>query len=97
MLDASGRRIGEDCHLAFSPERVDPGNTRWGIRETPKVVGGMTAAELAKILENTFRAVNIALVNELAILADRMGIDVSGAPRRSTSTASSSCSRSGST
>ena len=101
MLDASGRTIGEDCFLAFSPERVDPGNTRWGIRETPKVVGGMTpacteraralyalvadtvhvvsspeSAELAKILENTFRAVNIALVNELAILADRMGIDV---------------------
>jgi UDP-N-acetyl-D-glucosamine dehydrogenase len=101
MLEAAGRRIGEDCYLAFSPERVDPGNARWGIRETPKVVGGMTAActekarelyalvadtvhvvsspesaELAKILENTFRAVNIALVNEMAILADRMGIDV---------------------
>jgi UDP-N-acetyl-D-glucosamine dehydrogenase len=101
MLEAAGRRIGEDAFLAFSPERVDPGNTRFGIRETPKIVGGMSpacteraralyalvadtvhvvsspeSAELAKILENTFRAVNIALVNELAILADRMGIDV---------------------
>jgi UDP-N-acetyl-D-glucosamine dehydrogenase len=101
MLEKSGRRIGEDCHLAFSPERVDPGNTRWGFRETPKIVGGMTpacsevarrlyalvadsvhvvsspeSAELTKILENTFRAVNIALVNELAILADRMGLDL---------------------
>jgi UDP-N-acetyl-D-glucosamine dehydrogenase len=100
-LEALGRTIGRDVFLAFSPERVDPGNTRWGIRETPKIVGGMTpacaeragalyalvaddvhvvstpeSAELAKILENTFRAVNIALVNELAILADRMGIDV---------------------
>ncbi|CAN5854406.1 nucleotide sugar dehydrogenase [soil metagenome] len=101
LLEDQGRRIGEDCFLAFSPERVDPGNTRWGIRDTPKVVGGLTpacseraralyasvcdtvhvvsspeSAELAKILENTYRAVNIALVNELAILADRMGIDV---------------------
>jgi UDP-N-acetyl-D-glucosamine dehydrogenase len=101
LLEERGRRIGEDCFLAFSPERVDPGNRRWGIRETPKVVGGLTAAcseraralyasvcdtvhvvsspesaELAKIIENTYRAVNIALVNELAILADRMGIDV---------------------
>lgn len=101
MLEAAGRRVGEDVHLAFSPERVDPGNQRFGIRETPKVVGGMTpgctsravalyalvcdtvhpvsspeSAEMAKIIENTFRAVNIALVNELAILGERMGIDV---------------------
>ena len=101
MLEAAGRTIGEDAYLAFSPERVDPGNTRWGMRETPKVVGGLTpacaaraealyahicdrvhpvsspeSAEMAKIIENTFRAVNIALVNEMAILADRMGIDV---------------------
>jgi UDP-N-acetyl-D-glucosamine dehydrogenase len=101
LLDAAGRTIGEDVFLAFSPERVDPGNTRWHIRETPKIVGGLTpacaeraeglyaricdsvhpvsspeSAELAKIIENTFRAVNIALVNELAILADRMGIDI---------------------
>lgn len=101
MLEAAGRTIGQDAYLAFSPERVDPGNTRWGLRETPKVVGGLTpacaaraealyaricdrvhpvsspeSAEMAKIIENTFRAVNIALVNEMAILADRMGIDV---------------------
>ena len=101
MLEAAGRTIGQDAFLAFSPERVDPGNTRWGMRETPKVVGGLTpacaaraealyaricdrvhpvsspeSAEMAKIIENTFRAVNIALVNEMAILADRMGIDV---------------------
>jgi UDP-N-acetyl-D-glucosamine dehydrogenase len=101
ILEGTGRRIGEDVHLAFSPERVDPGNPTYGIRNTPKVVGGMTAActrraaelyatvcdtvhvvstpesaELSKIVENTFRAVNIALVNELAMLADRMGIDI---------------------
>ncbi|MEA2026320.1 MAG: nucleotide sugar dehydrogenase [Chloroflexota bacterium] len=101
MFEAAGHTIGEDAYLAFSPERVDPGNTTWGIRETPKVVGGLTpacseraealyaricdtvhpvstpeSAEMSKIIENTFRAVNIALVNELAILADRMGIDV---------------------
>jgi UDP-N-acetyl-D-glucosamine dehydrogenase len=101
ILEARGRRIGEDVYLCFSPERVDPGNATWGIRETPRVVGGMTAActeralrlygmvcsrlhvvsspesaEMAKILENTFRAVNIALVNEMAVLADRMGIDI---------------------
>ena len=101
MLEAAGRTVGEDAYLAFSPERVDPGNTRWSMRETPKVVGGLTpacaaraealyaricdrvhpvsspeSAEMAKIIENTFRAVNIALVNEMAILADRMGIDV---------------------
>jgi UDP-N-acetyl-D-glucosamine dehydrogenase len=101
MLEAAGRTIGVDAFLAFSPERVDPGNVRFGIRVTPKVVGGVTpacaqraaglyglicetvhavsspeTAEMAKIIENTFRAVNIALVNELAILADRMGIDV---------------------
>jgi UDP-N-acetyl-D-glucosamine dehydrogenase len=101
MLEAAGRTIGRDVYLAFSPERVDPGNQRYGIRQTPKVLGGMTpactaratalyericdtvhpvstpeSAEMAKIIENTFRAVNIALVNELAILGDRMGIDV---------------------
>jgi UDP-N-acetyl-D-glucosamine dehydrogenase len=101
MLERAGRTIGVDAFLAFSPERVDPGNARFGIRETPKVVGGVTpacaqraaalygricetvhpvsspeTAEMAKIVENTFRAVNIALVNELAILADRMGIDI---------------------
>jgi len=101
ILERAGRRIGEDAFLAFSPERVDPGNPTYGIRNTPKIVGGMTpactqraaelyalvcdtvhvvstpeSAELSKIVENTFRAVNIALVNELAMLADRMGIDI---------------------
>ena len=101
ILERTGRRVGEDVFLAFSPERVDPGNPTYGIRNTPKVVGGMTpgctsraaelyatvcdtvhvvstpeSAELSKIVENTFRAVNIALVNELAMLADRMGIDI---------------------
>ena len=93
--------VGEDFHLAFSPERVDPGRTDWTTRNVPKVVGGITeacteaaaalygsavdtvhrvsspeAAELTKLLENIFRSVNIALVNELAQLCDRIGIDV---------------------
>lgn len=101
ILEREGRVVGEDVFLAFSPERVDPGNARYGVRNTPKVVGGITAActkrtaelyglicetvhvvstpesaEMAKILENTFRAVNIALVNEMAMLCDRMGIDL---------------------
>jgi len=101
ILESGGRRVGEDFFLAFSPERIDPGNTRFSMRGTPRVVGGITAectrratelygrivdqihvvstpesAEMSKLLENIFRAVNIALVNELAILCDRMGIDV---------------------
>ncbi len=101
ILERSGLRAGEDFFLAFSPERIDPGNTQWTAYNTPKVVGGLTptcaelatallrqmgalvhpvssprAAELTKLLENTFRAVNIALVNELALLTERMGIDV---------------------
>ncbi len=101
ILETSGLRAGEDFHLAFAPERVDPGRTDWTTKTTPKVVGGITpacaeraaelygraidtvhcvstpeAAELTKLLENTFRAVNIALVNELAVLCDRMGIDI---------------------
>jgi len=101
ILESGGRHVGEDFFLAFSPERIDPGNTRFSMRDTPRVVGGITAectrrakelygrivdhihvvstpesAEMSKLLENTFRAVNIALVNELAILCDRMGIDV---------------------
>jgi UDP-N-acetyl-D-glucosamine dehydrogenase len=101
ILERGGRRVGEDFSLAFSPERVDPGNRRYTIRNTPKVVGGMTpectrraeglygliadevyvvstpeSAEMSKLLENIFRGVNIALVNELAILCDRMGVDV---------------------
>ncbi len=100
-LEESGLVAGEDFWLAFSPERVDPGNPDWHIENTPKVVGGLTpkchqlavalysealetivevsspeAAELAKILENTFRAVNIGLVNEMAVISDRLGIDV---------------------
>jgi UDP-N-acetyl-D-glucosamine dehydrogenase len=100
-LEASGLKVGRDFHLAFSPERVDPGNTRWRPADVPKIVGGITeecteraaalyqgaidqvhrvsspeAAELTKLLENIFRSVNIALVNELAQLCDRMGIDV---------------------
>jgi UDP-N-acetyl-D-glucosamine dehydrogenase len=101
ILETSGLKVGEDFHLAFSPERVDPGRTDWTTRNTPKLVGGMTpgcteraaelyrsavetviplstpeAAELTKLLENIFRAVNIALVNELAQLCERMDIDV---------------------
>jgi UDP-N-acetyl-D-glucosamine dehydrogenase len=97
----SGLRAGQDFHLAFSPERVDPGRTDWTTRNVPKIVGGIDessteaaaalygsavdqvhrvstpeAAELTKLLENIFRSVNIALVNELAQLCDRMGIDV---------------------
>jgi UDP-N-acetyl-D-glucosamine dehydrogenase len=100
-LEASGLRVGTDFHLAFSPERVDPGRTDWTTKTTPKIVGGITescrdaacafyeramdkvipvsspeAAELTKLLENIFRSVNIALVNELAQLCDRMGVDV---------------------
>ena len=101
VLERSGLKAGRDFHLAFSPERVDPGRTDWTTRTTPKVVGGLTAectrramelyglacetlvpvtspevAELTKLLENIFRSVNIALVNELAMLCDRMDIDV---------------------
>jgi UDP-N-acetyl-D-glucosamine dehydrogenase len=101
LLEESGLAAGRDFHLAFSPERIDPGRTDYTIRTTPKVVGGLTeacrdravalygeicdevvavstpeAAELSKLLENIFRSVNIALVNELAMLCDRMGIDV---------------------
>ncbi len=101
LLEESGLAAGRDFHLAFSPERVDPGRTDFTLRNTPKVVGGLTAAcaerarelyslvcdhvvpvsspeaaELTKLLENIFRSVNIALVNELAMLTDRMGIDV---------------------
>ena len=97
----SGLRVPDDVNVAFSPERIDPGRTDYTLRNTPKVVGGITpactaraaelyktvcdtvvevstpeAAEMSKLLENIFRSVNIALVNELAILADRMGIDI---------------------
>jgi len=101
LLEESGLAAGSDFNLAFSPERIDPGRTDYTMRNTPKVVGGLTptcreravalydhvcdqvvevstpeAAELTKLLENVFRSVNIALVNELAMLCDRMHIDV---------------------
>ena len=101
VLERGGLRVGEGFHLAYSPERIDPGRSDNQIAETPKVVGGVTqacceravalysevcdevvtvsspeAAELSKLLENTFRSVNIALVNELAQLTDRLGIDI---------------------
>jgi UDP-N-acetyl-D-glucosamine dehydrogenase len=101
LLEESGLRVGDGLSVAFSPERVDPGRTDYTLRNTPKVVGGITvestdraealyrricdhivrvttpeAAELTKLLENIFRSVNIALVNEMAILSDRMGIDI---------------------
>ena len=97
LLEASGMKAGEDFHLAFSPERIDPGRTDYTVRTTPKLVGGVTpectqraealyreicdqvvvvsspeTAELAKLLENIFRSVNIAFVNELAQLCDRL-------------------------
>ncbi len=101
ILEGSGMKAGEDFHVAFSPERIDPGRTDFTVRTTPKVVGGIgpestrraaglyericdevvvvsnpDAAELTKLLENIFRSVNIALVNELSQLCDRLGIDV---------------------
>jgi UDP-N-acetyl-D-glucosamine dehydrogenase len=100
-LEKLGLVIGKDVFLAFSPERVDPGNPKWHTKNTPKVLGGITpacteaaaalygtcidtivrvsspeAAELTKLLENTFRSVNIGLVNEMAIICDRLGVDV---------------------
>ncbi len=100
-FEQAGFVVGRDLFLAFSPERVDPGNSRWGIKNTPKVVGGVTeecgrraaalyrkaidsivlvsssdAAEMVKLLENTFRAINIGLVNELAMVCNRLGLDV---------------------
>jgi UDP-N-acetyl-D-glucosamine dehydrogenase len=101
LLERRGLRAGDGINVAFSPERVDPGRTDFTMRNTPKVVGGITeectrraadvysricdsvvpvsspeVAEMTKLLENIFRSVNIALVNELSMLADRMGIDI---------------------
>ncbi|MCS7324380.1 MAG: nucleotide sugar dehydrogenase [Anaerolineae bacterium] len=101
ILERSGLKAGADFDLAFSPERIDPGRRDWTVKNTPKVVGGLTpqataraaallgalgapvhmvssprAAEMTKLLENIFRSVNIALVNELALLSERMGIDI---------------------
>ena len=100
-LEASGLVVGKDFFLAFSPERIDPGNPNFGTRNTPKVVGGITpdctelaqafysvaietvipvssarVAEMTKLLENTFRAVNIGLVNEIAIICEKLNINV---------------------
>ena len=100
-LEDKGFVVGETVFIAFSPERIDPGNATYGVRNTPKVVGGSTencadvaaalyntgvetvvkvssptAAEMVKLLENTFRAVNIGLVNEIALMCDKLGIDV---------------------
>jgi UDP-N-acetyl-D-glucosamine dehydrogenase len=101
LLERSGLQVGKDFYLCFSPERVDPGNPTWHTVNTPKVIGGITAAclevgsalyaqvmervvpvssteaaELTKLLENTFRSINIALVNEMAQVADKLGVDV---------------------
>ncbi|POM25767.1 UDP-N-acetyl-D-glucosamine 6-dehydrogenase [Actinomadura rubteroloni] len=101
LLEATGLTAGTDFHLAFSPERIDPGNDVYGVRNTPKVVGGLTPAcaeaaaafygtfvdevvrakgtreaEMAKLLENTYRHVNIALVNEMAVFCHELGIDL---------------------
>ena len=100
-LESTGLKVGTDIHLAFSPERIDPGNPVYNVKNTPKIVGGVTptctdiahalyatvcdkvvavssptAAEMVKLVENTFRAVNIGLVNEVAIIADKLGLDV---------------------
>jgi UDP-N-acetyl-D-glucosamine dehydrogenase len=100
-LEAQGLKAGETVFVAFSPERIDPGNQVYQVRNTPKVVGGITpdcseiagklystavntvvpvssptAAEMVKLLENTFRAVNIGLVNEMAVMCDKLGLDV---------------------
>ena len=101
MLQESGMKVGQDFYLAFSPERIDPGNKKFGLRNTPKVIGGVTpsctemssmlyetfvekifpvfssrTAEMVKILENTFRAINIGLANEVAIMCNHLNINV---------------------
>jgi len=101
LEEGSGEKVGQDFFLCFSPERVDPGNVKWQVKNTPKVIGGTTpaclrlgaglygrvmdtvvpvscteAAEMTKILENTFRSINIALVNEMAQIADRLDVDI---------------------
>src|SRR6202165_1296826 len=100
-VESTGLKVGQDVFIAFAPERIDPGNTEFGIRNTPRVVGGVTpkcteaakalletivdrivavssptAAEMTKLLENTFRSVNIALANEVAIMCHHLGINV---------------------
>ena len=100
-LESSGLKVGTDFYVAFSPERIDPGNATFNTRNTPKIVGGITSqcteiarlfysqfiervipvtstkcAEMVKLLENTFRSVNIGMVNELALMCDLLGVDV---------------------
>jgi UDP-N-acetyl-D-glucosamine dehydrogenase len=100
-LETSGLKVGEDFYVAFSPERIDPGNASFNTHNTPKIVGGITpectetarlfysqfiervipvsstkCAEMVKLLENTFRSVNIGMVNELALMCDLLGVDV---------------------
>ena len=99
-LESTEMKVGADFFLAFSPERIDPGNPKYNIRNTPKIVGGVTypcgeltellyqsivenvvrvstarSAEMVKLLENTFRAINIGMVNEVAIMCDKLGVD----------------------
>jgi UDP-N-acetyl-D-glucosamine dehydrogenase len=101
LLEKSGLKVGRDFYLAFSPERIDPGNKQYRLSNTPKVVGGITencrklasevyasvvarvvqvssteSAELVKLLENTFRAVNIGMVNEMALICDKLNLNV---------------------
>ncbi|MCX6011816.1 MAG: nucleotide sugar dehydrogenase [Chloroflexi bacterium] len=101
MLEKSGKKVGKDFYLAFSPERIDPGNKEFNFRVVPRVVGGITqrcteiasqlyrtivpsvhkvssprVAEMEKLLENIFRIVNISMINEIALLCDRMDIDI---------------------
>jgi len=101
LENASGLRTGDDFYLVFAPERIDPGNTRYTVKNTPKIVGGRTPeatrlgcllysacidevvpvnspeiAELAKLVENTFRFINISFINEMALLCDRLGVNV---------------------
>ena len=100
-LESSGLKVGSDFYVAFSPERIDPGNATFNTHNTPKIVGGITSqcteiarlfysqfiervipvtstkcAEMVKLLENTFRSVNIGMVNELALMCDLLGVDV---------------------
>ncbi|MBI4493523.1 MAG: nucleotide sugar dehydrogenase [Chloroflexi bacterium] len=100
-LQATGLQVGVDYHLVFAPERIDPGNVRFNVRNTPKLVGGVTErcteaacaffahfidqvkpvaspdiAEMSKLVENTFRFINISFINEMALLCDRLGINI---------------------
>ncbi|MEZ5339061.1 MAG: nucleotide sugar dehydrogenase [bacterium] len=101
LLEETGMKCGVDFHLAFSPERVDPGNVRYTVKNTPKIIGGVTpectriatevydhalehvhpvsstrAAELVKLLENSFRAINIGFINEMAMICEKLDVDV---------------------